>query len=191
MKGNHAASLALLNAELDRRYEQIPVLVATSAGAGLERSELRSVTGARSLAIEVRDRHMGVAERAVAENTLSTALQELFTATGHVHHWPFRRSAGELQATEERIAGAARVHNDLGRTINAAVRGFPASLFARIAGLRPVPLFEVGRAWPAEDAGVHHPISVASGRPDDVGAESPESSESSAAGSAEGPVVAA
>lgn len=185
LKGNHAASLTLLNLELDRRYEQIPVLVATSAGAGVDRGDLRPVTGARSLAIEVRDRHMSIPERAVAESTLSTALRALFTAAGDVHHWPFRRSVGDLQLTEQRIAGAAHVHNDLGRTINTAVRRFPASLFARIAGLTAVPLFEVGRAWPAEDAGVLPPAPGASGRRDDSGAGSSD------AGSSDAPVVAA
>ncbi len=143
LKMRHRDSLRLLTNELDDRYDQVPALIAASAGAGVDRSRLSPVVGARSLAIAMRDQRLPLGERAAAENTLSAALHELIGVLDGVNHWPFIRVARELRTREQRIAGAARVHNDLGRTINTAATTFPTSVFARIAAVGPVPLFEV------------------------------------------------
>jgi len=132
----------LLVHELDDRYDLVPALIAASAGAGVERERIRPVVGARSLAIGVRDQRLGLAERAGAENALSATLHELIGGLDGVSHWPFIRVARELQLREQRLAGAVRVYNDLGRTLNTAIGRFPTSLFAKLAAIGPVALFE-------------------------------------------------
>lgn len=149
----HRDSLRLLRDELDDRYDLVPTLIAASAGAGVDRALLRPVVGARSLAIEMRDQRLGLPERAAAENTLSAALHDLIGLDG-VSHWPFVRVARELQVREQRIAGAVRVCNDIGTTLNDAVGRFPTSLYAKIGAIGPVPLFEAAAPAtpPAQDA---------------------------------------
>ncbi|MEE2035111.1 LemA family protein [Rhodococcus chondri] len=143
LRSRHRDSMRLLFNELDDRYDLIPALIAASAGAGVERSRISPVVGARTLAIGMRDQRLGVGERAATENALSAALHELIGMLDGVNHWPFIRVARELQIREQRIAGAARVYNDLGGTINTAVTRFPTSVFAKLGGIGAVPLFEV------------------------------------------------
>ncbi len=147
-------SLRLLRHELDDRYDLVPTLIAASAGAGVDRALLRPVVGARSLAIEMRDQRLGLPERAAAENTLSAALHDLIGGLEGVSHWPFVRAARELQVREQRIAGAVKVFNDIGTTLNDAVGRFPTSLYAKIGAIGPVPLFEAAAPAtpPARDA---------------------------------------
>ncbi|MEE2061042.1 LemA family protein [Rhodococcus artemisiae] len=135
--------LHLLLNELDDRYDLIPALIAASAGAGVERSRISPVVGARSLAIAMRDQRIDLPERAATENALSAALHELIGVLDGVNHWPFIRVARELQTREQRIAGAVRVHNDLADKLNSQVSSFPTSLFAKLAGVRAVAVFEV------------------------------------------------
>ena len=52
------------------------------------------------------------------------------------------RVARELQNGEARIVGAAHVHNDLAQALNETVSTFPSSVFAKLAGVGTVPLFE-------------------------------------------------
>lgn len=143
LRTQHRDSLQLLANELDDRYDLVPALIAASAGAGVERSRISPVVGARTLAIAMRDQRLSLGERAAAENTLSATLHELIGDPEEGTHWPFIRVARELQNREVRIAGAARVHNDLARDINTTVSRFPSSVFAKLAGVGAVPLFEV------------------------------------------------
>jgi LemA protein len=143
--------LHLLLNELDDRYDLIPALIAASAGAGVERSRISPVVGARSLAIAMRDQRLDLPERAATENALSAALHELIGVLDGVNHWPFIRVARELQTREQRIAGAVRVHNDLAGTLNSQVSTFPTSLFATLAGVRAVAVFEVPAGLAATD----------------------------------------
>lgn len=143
LRRRHRDSMRLLFNELDDRYDLIPALIAASAGAGVDRSRISPVVGARTLAIEMRDQRLALGERAATENALSAALHELIGVLDGVNHWPFIRVARELQLREQRIAGAARVYNDIGATINTAVARFPSSVFATLAGVGAVPLFEV------------------------------------------------
>jgi len=172
LQERHRESLRLLLHELDDRYDLVPALIAASAGAGVERERIRPVVGARSLAIGVRDRRLGLAERAGAENALSAMLHDLIGGLEGVNHWPFIRVARELQSRERRIGGAVRVHNDLGRTLNESVARFPTSLFAKVAGIGPVALFEA-------------PAPVAVAERTDVRATAPTGAETTAATGAE------
>ncbi|MFD6855894.1 LemA family protein [Rhodococcus sp. NPDC060090] len=145
-------SLRLLLNELDDRYDLIPALIAASAGAGVERSRISPVVGARSLAIAMRDQRLDLPERAATENALSAALHELIEVCDGANHWPFIRVARELDTREQRIAGAVRVHNDLAGKLNTQVSRVPTSLFAMLAGVRAVPMFEVPAALAADTA---------------------------------------
>ena len=55
LRARHRDSLRLLANELDDRYDLVPALIAASAGAGVERSRISPVVGARTLAIAMRD----------------------------------------------------------------------------------------------------------------------------------------
>ncbi|WP_245687684.1 LemA family protein [Rhodococcus phenolicus] len=143
LRTRHRDSLRLLANELDDRYDLVPALIAASAGAGVERSRISPLVGARTLAIAMRDQRLSLGERAAAENTLSATLHELIGDPDQGTHWPFIRVARELQNREVRIAGAARVHNDLAHELNRTVSSFPSSVFAKLAGVTAVPLFEV------------------------------------------------
>lgn len=154
LQQRHRDSLKLLLNELEDRYDLVPALIAASAGAGVARTALRPVVGARALAIEMRDQRVALAQRAGAENALSSALHELIGSLEEENHWPFVRVARELQTREQRIAGSVQVFNDLGQRINRAVGRFPTSLFAMLGAIRTVSLFEapapVETATPAE-----------------------------------------
>lgn len=141
-RARYRDSLRLLANELDDRYDLVPALIAASAGAGVERSRISPVVGARTLAIAMRDRRLSLGERAEAESTLSAALHELIGDPDDGTHWPFTRVARELQNGEARIVGAAHVHNDLAQALNETVSTFPSSVFAKLAGVGTVPLFE-------------------------------------------------
>ncbi|ANZ23962.1 LemA protein [Rhodococcus aetherivorans] len=185
LKMRHRDSLRLLTNELDDRYDQVPALVAASAGAGMDRSRLSPVVGARSLAIAMRDQRLPLGERAAAENTLSAALHDLIGVLDGVNHWPFIRVARELQTREQRIAGAARVHNDLGRAINTATTTFPASVFARLAAVGPVPLFEV--AAPPAPTAVAPPEPVATAPASAPGGDAPTGGSDAPTGGSDAP----
>nr|WP_232333379.1 MULTISPECIES: LemA family protein [Rhodococcus] len=181
LQQRHRESLRLLLHELDDRYDLVPALIAASAGAGVERERIRPVVGARSLAIGVRDQRLGLTERAGAENALSATLHELIGGLGGVNHWPFIRVARELQTREQRIAGAVRVHNDLGGALNTAVGGFPTSLFAKLAAVGPVVLFEAPAPVAASEPARRHETVDAKVVENDVRSESEATSDTVAA----------
>ncbi|QBJ95937.1 LemA family protein [Rhodococcus sp. ABRD24] len=139
------AALALVHVELDRRYEYIPGLVLASAET-VGRDLVSTVSGARALAMRVREENLDLCQQAGAESALSAALQSLLgTARCYPalrHDWAFVRPAGELELTEERLAGAVRVYNDLARRLNHAVCTPPTSVVARFVGVKPAQLFE-------------------------------------------------
>ncbi|GAB2637103.1 hypothetical protein GCM10027068_15910 [Prescottella soli] len=139
------SALALVHVELDRRYEYVPGLV-LAASETVGRDLVAPVTGARSLAMRVREEDLDLRRQAGAEKALSEALQAVLD-TGRrypqlVHDWAFVRPAHEIEVTEQRLAGAVRVYNEQARSLNRAIRAFPGSLVAPRLGIGKAQLFE-------------------------------------------------
>lgn len=143
---NLTASRRLLDVELTRRYEQTDALVAAARAAGLDSAVVAPLAGARSLAVGVRDQGLTLGEQAGAENALSVALHRVIAeATDDPrvkNDWTIQRPVLDLQTTEQRLAGAARVYNDHAAARNALLRGVGKGPIARMLGGRPAPLFE-------------------------------------------------
>lgn len=142
---NLRTALSLIHAEMDRRYEYVPGLVLAVADT-VGRELVSTVTGARSLAMRVREENLDLGRQAGAENALSAALASLLgTARSYPalrRDWAFVRPAHEIDQTETRLAGAVTVYNDLARQHNDSLARFPAGLLARVGGIVAAPLFE-------------------------------------------------
>lgn len=142
---NLETALRLVHVELDRRYEYVPALVLAAAetvGTDL----VAPVTGARSLAMRVREEDLDLQRQAGAEKALSAALQAVLNSGRRypqlAHDWAFVRPAHELEGIEERLAGAVRVYNEQARSLNRALTTFPTSVLATRAGIGRAQLFE-------------------------------------------------
>lgn len=145
-EANLTASRNLLDAELSRRYEQTDLLVAAARTAGMDSATVAPLAGARSLAMGVRTQGLTLGEQAGSENALSAALHQVMTEAARdpriKNDWTVQRPVLDLQVTEQRLAGAARVYNDHAAATNALVRGIATGPIARLIGARAVPLFE-------------------------------------------------
>ncbi len=142
---NVETSLRLVHTELDRRYEYIPGLILAAADI-VGRDFIAPVTGARSLAMRIREENLDLSRQAGAEKALTEALQSVLT-TGRrypqlANDWAFVRPAHELDLTEQRLTGAVRVYNDQARNHNRALATFPTNLLGKWSGLAEAPLFE-------------------------------------------------
>ncbi len=139
-----------VDAELKRRYNLIPNLVATVKGyARHERETLERVIAARNHALHSAG---SPASQARDENMLVGALRQLFAlaegypelkASGH-----FLELQRELANTADRIQAARRFYNANVRDLNTRVQTFPSNLVASMLGFTEQEFFEV------EDAGV-------------------------------------
>ncbi|WP_338886664.1 LemA family protein [Rhodococcus sovatensis] len=110
------ASRELVTVELERRHGQLEPLIAAIESSDLDQSLVRQLVGARSWSKAVRERGLGLAAQAAAENALSAAVHAVL-AESDMHpslrsNWAFQGPAGDLETTEKRIAGAVRVYND-------------------------------------------------------------------------------
>jgi LemA protein len=134
---------AQVDTQLQRRHDLLPNLVATvQAYAGHERATIVAVTAARAAALAVRD----PSDRAAAEDELSArigrllALAEAYPALQADQG--FQALAGELSATEDRIAFARGFANDRVRRYRELITTFPGVLIARPFGFRDRPMFD-------------------------------------------------
>lgn len=139
------SALALVHVELDRRYEYVPGLV-LAASATVGSDLVAPVTGARSLAMRVREEDLDLRRQAGAEKALSEALHAVL-ASGRrypqlAHDWAFVRPAHEIEVTEQRLAGAVRVYNEQARSLNHAIWTFPGSVVASRLSIGKSQLFE-------------------------------------------------
>ncbi len=136
-------SWAQVEAQLQRRHDLVPNLVATvSAYAGHERAVLDDVADARARAIASR----APAERASAEDALGDALGRL-VLLGEDHpelraDARFRHLQDELTASEDRIAFARGFANDRVARYRAATTTFPGVLVARALRFEDRPMFD-------------------------------------------------
>ncbi len=137
-----------IDAELKRRYDLIPNLVATVKGyASHEREVFRIVTEARNRAVTSTGTP---ASQAADERQFVQAIRGLFAV---VENYPelkanqsFLKLQDELVNTEDRIQAARRFFNANVRDYNNRVEMFPSRLIAGLFSFKPEEFFEVEEA---------------------------------------------
>jgi LemA protein len=134
-----------IDVQLKRRADLVPNLVETVKGyAAHERGTLDAVTQARTRAVAAQS--AGPAERAQAENELTTALRGLTVA---VEAYPqlqasggFRDLQGQLATIEEAVQNSRRYYNAVVRDLNTAISTIPSNLVAGPMGYHELEFFE-------------------------------------------------
>jgi LemA protein len=142
-----------VDAELKRRYDLIPNLVATVEGyAGHERATLEAVIRARSDAVAATG---GAGEQAPTENALVGAIKQLLALR---EAYPDLKASTQfldlqrqLTATEDRIQAARRFYNANVRDYNTRIESFPSTLVASAGKFPKRDYFEIDHA--IRDAG--------------------------------------
>ncbi len=135
---------AQIDVQLKRRYDLIPNLVETVKGyAKHERETLEKVIQARNMAMGAK----GVAERAEAENALSSTLKSLFAVS---EAYPdlkanqnFMQLQEEITSTENKISFARQFFNDSTMGYNTRIETFPTNILAGMFGFVRRDFFEV------------------------------------------------
>ena len=138
-----------IDAQLQRRAELIPNLVATVKGFAKQESEvLTQITQARSDLVNALQKPGGSdpTELANANQNLSNALSRISVV---VEAYPelksnenFLRLQDELTGTENRIAVARTDYNAKVKQYNEYIRKFPAAMTAKATGAKPMAYFE-------------------------------------------------
>ncbi len=144
-----------IDVQLKRRHDLIPNLVATVKGAmEFEQDTLEKVISARARAVSAPT----PATKAEAENMLTQALGKLFAV---MENYPALKSnqnvmqlQEELTSTENRIAFARQLYNDLVANYRTKLQVFPNNFVSSLMNFRTEEYFgaeEADRATPAVD----------------------------------------
>ncbi len=137
-----------IDVQLKRRHDLIPNLVNTVKGSmEFEKETLQAVVDARSKAMA--SGGGGVKETAAAEGALTGALGKLFVV---MERYPDLKSSQnvrdlqeELASTENKIAFARQLYNDVATSYNTKQQQFPTNF---VAGLAKA---EIAELWEIED----------------------------------------
>ena len=132
-----------IDVQLKRRHDLIPNLVSTVKGAiEFEQDTLEKVISARAKAVSA----AGPQAKAEAENVLTQALGRLFAV---MENYPALKSnqnimqlQEELTSTENRIAFARQLYNDLVANYRTLLEVFPNNLISSLFSFRPEEYFE-------------------------------------------------
>lgn len=138
-----------IDVQLKRRHDLIPNLVNTVKGSmEFEKDTLQAVVDARSKAM-ASGSDGGVKATAAAEGALTGALGKLFVV---MERYPDLKSSQnvrdlqeELSSTENKIAFARQLYNDVATSYNTKQQQFPTNL---VAGLAKA---EIAELWEIED----------------------------------------
>lgn len=152
-----------IDVQLKRRHDLIPNLVGTVKGSmEFEKDTLQAVVDARSKAMASGG---GVKETAAAEGALTGALGKLFVV---MERYPDLKSSQnvrdlqeELSSTENKIAFARQLYNDVATGYNTKQQQFPTNLVAGLAKAEIAELWEIQdqaeRAVPQVDLSLTKP----------------------------------
>ncbi|HXY19571.1 MAG TPA: LemA family protein [Gemmatimonadales bacterium] len=152
-----------IDVQLKRRHDLIPNLVNTVKGSmSFEKDTLQAVVDARSKAMASGG---GVKETAAAEGALTGALGKLFVV---MERYPDLKSSQnvrdlqeELSSTENKIAFARQLYNDVATSYNTKQQQFPTNLVAGLAKAEHAELWEIEdqaeRAVPQVDLSLQKP----------------------------------
>ena len=136
-----------IDVQLKRRHDLIPNLVSTVKGVlEFEQDTLEKVISARANAVSAGN----TASKADAENVLTQALGKLFAV---MENYPalkgnenVKQLQEELTSTENRIAFARQLYNDLVANYRTRLQVFPNNLVASFMNFRTEEYFEADAA---------------------------------------------
>jgi LemA protein len=142
-----------IDVQLKRRHDLIPNLVQTVKGAmEFEQDTLEKVISARARAVSAAT----PGTKAEAENMLTQALGKLFAV---MENYPALKSnqnvmqlQEELTSTENRVAFARQLYNDLVANLRTKLQVFPNNIVSSLFNFQPEEYFgaeETDRAVPA------------------------------------------
>jgi LemA protein len=126
-----------IDVQLKRRYDLIPNLLETVKGyAAHEKGVFDDVTKARSAAMGATT----TADKAQAENMLSSTLKSLFAVTEAYPELKANQNfldlQHELRDTEDKIMASRRFYNANVRDLNTQVQMFPTNIIANSLGFQ-------------------------------------------------------
>jgi len=167
LKNQTVNAFKQIDVQLKRRHDLIPNLINAVKGAmDFERSTLEAVIQARNQAVKVNaSGPEGIKQISQAENALSGALSRLLVT---VERYPELKATGnigqlqeELTSTENRIAFARQLYNDVATQYNTRQATFPTMLVAGLAKASPAELWQIAddteRAVPTVDLSTTKP----------------------------------
>lgn len=136
-----------IDVQLKRRHDLIPNLIETVKGYAAHEKELfTKVTEARSQAMGAGS----IAQKAQAENALSSTLKSLFAVA---ENYPqlrasenFMQLQKELSDTESKIAYSRQFYNSNVMDFNVKIKVFPNVLIANQLGFKPAEFFAAEEA---------------------------------------------
>ncbi len=139
-------SLSDITVQEKRRLDLIPNLVETVKGyAKHEKGTLEEVTKARAAVMKAPAGDL--AQRAEAENMLSSTLKSLFAVT---ENYPdlkanenFLQLQSELTDTEDKIQASRRFYNGNIRAFNMKLQVFPTNMIGNMLGFKPRDFYDV------------------------------------------------
>ena len=147
LKNQVANAWKQIDVQLKRRHDLVPNLIAAVQGAmNFERETLEAEVSARNQAIQV-STGGDVSKIAAVEGQLTGALHRLLAV---VESYPDLKATGnigqlqeELTSTENKIAFARQLYNDVATQYNTKQRQVPTVFVAGMAGAAPAPLWEL------------------------------------------------
>lgn len=146
-----------IDVQLKRRYDLIPNLIETVKGyAAHEAGTLEKVTEMRVKAMSADT----PAEKANAENMLSSTLKSLFAVSENYPQLKANENFLELQRelsdTENKLQAARRFYNSVVQDLNAGIQMFPASYVAAWGNFSAKEFFQLSEA----DTAAKEPVKV-------------------------------
>jgi LemA protein len=151
LKGQTINAWKQIDVQLKRRHDLIPNLVEAVKGAmDFERETLEAVIQARNQAVKVQAEAGptgGVGQLAAAEAALSSALGRFNLVVERYPDLKATQNVGQLQeeltSTENRVAFARQLYNDVATEYNVKQQQFPWNMVAGIARCEQVELWEI------------------------------------------------
>jgi len=147
LKNQVANAWKQIDVQLKRRHDLVPNLIAAVKGAmNFERETLEAVVAARNQAIQISSGG-DVSKIAAVEGQLTGALHRLLAV---VESYPDLKATGnigqlqeELTSTENKIAFARQLYNDVATQYNTKQKQVPTVFVAGMADAMPAPLWEI------------------------------------------------
>jgi LemA protein len=147
LKNQVANAWKQIDVQLKRRHDLVPNLIAAVKGAmNFEKGTLEAVVAARNQAIQVSSGG-DVSKIAAVEGQLTGALHRLLAVVESYPDLKATANIGQLQeeltSTENKIAFARQLYNDVATQYNTKQRQVPMVFVAGTAGATPAPLWEL------------------------------------------------
>ena len=147
LKNQVANAWKQIDVQLKRRHDLVPNLIAAVKGAmNFEKGTLEAVVAARNQAIQVSSGG-DVSKIAAVEGQLTGALHRLLAVVESYPDLKATANVGQLQeeltSTENKIAFARQLYNDVATQYNTKQRQVPMVFVAGTAGATPAPLWEL------------------------------------------------